>query len=72
MGRTFLNIWKHQLRRKISNWDGGGNRNSRIHIVIFDFGENYLTMAGDENDQNSANVENDEVEENVTNATFMI
>lgn len=29
-------------------------------------------MAGDENDQNSANVENDEVEENVTNATFMI
>ena len=29
-------------------------------------------MAGDENNQNSSNVENDELEENVTNATFMI
>ena len=33
---------------------------------------NFLIMAGDENNPNSSNVENDELEENVTNATFMI
>ena len=32
----------------------------------------FLIMAGDENNPNSSNVENDELEENVTNATFMI
>ena len=40
-------------------------------MLVLEF-YNFLIMAGDENNQNSSNVENDELEENVTNATFMI
>jgi len=40
-------------------------------LLVLEF-YNFLIMAGDENNPNSSNVENDELEENVTNATFMI
>ena len=40
-------------------------------MLVLEF-YNFLIMAGDENNPNSSNVENDELEENVTNATFMI